>query len=292
MRFLQNWIGFLIAFFLITAPAACIPNRQMTVASTATLLEDISKSANKQSDLRMIREGMPAYLMLIDGMVEAVPNNARLLIAAAQAYASFASAFIEDTDEDYARALFTRAKEYALRALVIRGVNNPVSSPFSEFEAVIDGLGKEDVPYMFWSAMCWGSWVRLNLESIAALAELPRVEALMQRVLHLDEQFYYGGPHLFMGILLASRPPVAGGDLEKARDHFDKALAFSQDQFLMTRVYFASHYAHKTLDRELFMTSLQTVLDTPANTIPHLTLLNTVAHRRAKELIAKVDDLF
>jgi hypothetical protein len=93
-----------------------------------------------------------------------------------------------------------------VRIVVIRGVNNPVSSPFSEFEAAIDDLGKEDVPYMFWSAMCWGSWIRLNLGSIAALAELPRVEALMQRVLHLDEQFYYGGPHLFMGILLASRP--------------------------------------------------------------------------------------
>jgi hypothetical protein len=65
----------------------------------------------------MIREGMPAYLMLIDGMVEAVPDNTRLLIAAAQAYASFASAFIEDADEDYALALFTRAKEYALCAL-------------------------------------------------------------------------------------------------------------------------------------------------------------------------------
>jgi hypothetical protein len=34
------------------------------------------------------------------------------------------------------------------------------------------------------------------------------------------------------------------------------------------------------------------VLATPANTIPHLTLLNTVAHQRAKKLIAPVDDLF
>lgn len=292
MRFWQNCSRFLSIFLILTVPAACISNKEMTVGSTATLLEEISKSANKQSDLRVIREGMPAYLMLIDGMVEAVPDNAHLLLAAAQAYASFASAFIEDEDQDYARVLFARAKEYALRSLEIRGIQKPVSKPFDEFEAAVNALGKEDVPYMFWSGTCWGSWIRLNLGSIAAVAELPRVEVLMKRVLLLDEQFYYGGPHLFMGILFASRPPIAGGDLEKAYQHFKKALAFSQDAFLMTRVYFASIYARKKLDRELFVASLQQVLDTPADKIPQLTLLNTVAHQRAKKLLAQTDDLF
>jgi hypothetical protein len=145
---------------------------------------------------------------------------------------------------------------------------------------------------MFWTGTCWASWIRLNLGSIAAVAELPRAEALMKRVLVLDEQFYYGGPHLFMGIWFASRPRIAGGNLEKAYHHFKKALAFSQDAFLMTRVYFASHYARKKFDRELFVTSLQTVLDTPADKIPHLTLLNTVAHKKAQELLAQADDFF
>jgi hypothetical protein len=292
MRFLQNWRRILSIFLILIVPTACISNKEMTVGSTATLLEEISKSANKQSDLRVIREGMPAYLMLIDGMVEAVPNNARLLLAAARAYASFASAFIEDEDQDYARVLFARAKEYALRALEIRGIKEPASKSFNVFEAAVNTLGQEDVPYMFWTGTCWGSWIRLNLGSIAAVAELPRVEVLMKRVLLLDEQFYYGGPHLFMGILLASRPPIAGGDLNKAHHHFQKALAFSQDAFLMTRVYFASHYARKRLDRNLFVTSLQQVLDTPVDKVPQLTLLNTVAHQRATDLLAQTEDFF
>jgi hypothetical protein len=292
MRFARNWKGILASLFILLVTAGCASNKKMTVGSTAILLEDISKSASKQSDLRIIREGMPAYLMLIDGMVEAVPNNARLLITAAQAYASFASAFIEDADKDYARVLFAKAKNFGLRALEIRGLTDPATRPFGEFEAAVDKLGKDDVPYMFWTGSCWGSWIRLNLGSIAAVAELPRVETLMKRVLMLDEQFYYGGPHLFMGILFASRPQIAGGDLDKAYDHFKKALAFSQDVFLMTRVYFASHYARKTFDRELFTASLQTVLDTPADTVAQLTLLNTVAHRKAEELLQQADDFF
>ena len=292
MVFRQNWIRILALIFVLTIPTACVSNKEMTVASTATLLEDISRSANKQSDLRVIREGMPAYLMLIDGMVESVPDNARLLITAAQVYASFASAFIEDEDPEYARVLFARAKTYAMRALKIRGIKDPVAKPFDEFETAVQSLGKKDVPYMFWAATCWGSWVRLNSSSIAALAELPRVEALMKRVLVLDEQFYYGGPHLFMGIWFASRPQIAGGNLEKAHDHFQKAMAFSQDVFLMTRVFFADQYARKTLDRQLFETSLQAVLESPVNKVPELTLLNTVAQQKARSLLAQADELF
>lgn len=292
MSFSRNWMGIFSIFFTLAIAAACIPNKQMTVGSTATLLEDVANSANKQSDLRIVREGMPAFLMLIDGMVEAVPDNARLLVTAAQAYASFASAFIEDADADYARTLYEKAKKYALRALELRGLKNPVSKPFDAFEEALSRLGKDDVPYMFWTASCWGSWIRLSLSSMAALAELPRVEALMKQVLKLDEQFYFGGPHLFMGIWFAARPKMAGGDLARAQHHFQKALEFSQGKFLMTQVYYADHYARKSFDRKLFVATLENVLETPVDEIPQLTLLNTVAHKRAKKLLEQIDTYF
>ena len=286
------WMGIFSIFFTLAIAAACIPNKHITVGSAATLLEDVANSANKQSDLRVVREGMPAYLMLIDGMVEAMPNNARLLITAAQAYASFASAFVEDADTDYARTLYEKAKKYALRALELRGLKQPLSRSFDDFEKALNQLGKDDVPYMFWTATCWGSWIRLSLGSMAAVAELPRVEALMKRVLVLDEEFYFGGPHLFMGIWFASRPKIAGGDLTRAQHHFQKALEFSQGKFLMTQVYYADHYARKILDRKLFVATLQNVLQTPVDKIPQLTLLNTVAHKKAKEMIEQVDTYF
>ena len=292
MSFSRNLIGIFSIFFILAIVAACIPNKQMTVGSTATLLEDVANSANKQYDLRVVREGMPAYLMLIDGMIEAVPDNARLLITAAQAYASFASAFVEDTDTEYARTLYEKAKKYALRALERRGLKNPASKPFDAFEEAVSRMNQDDVPYMFWAATCWGSWIRLSLGSMAAMAELPRVEALMKRVLVLDEEFYFGGPHLFMGIWFASRPKIAGGDLTRAQHHFQKALEFSQGKFLMTQVYYADQYARKTFDRKLFVATLQNVLETPVDKIPNLTLLNTVAHKKAKKLLEQVDTYF
>jgi len=172
----------------IFLPMACAANKTLTVGATAALLEDIAKSAYRQSDLRLIREGMPAYLMLIDGMVEAVPGNERLLINAAQTYASFASAFIQDEDQEYARVLYARARSYGLRALQQIGMLDPASKPFDAFEADMDLLSKKDVPYIFWAASCWANWISLSPGSIEALAELPRVELLMEKVLELDDE--------------------------------------------------------------------------------------------------------
>jgi hypothetical protein len=292
MKFSLNriWIfPFLILLFL---PSACLPNKKLTVGATATLLEEVAKSSNKQSDLRMIREGMPAYLMLMDGMIEALPDNEQLLIAAAQGYSSFASAFVEDQDKEYAKVLFGKGREYALRSLEIRGLKEPLQSPLDDFKEGLKGLGKKDVPYIFWGATCWANWIRLNLDSMEALAELPRVEWMMKRVLEIDEGFYYGGPHLFTGIWFSSKPKIAGGDLKKAQGHFLKALDFGQGKFLMAYVYYADYYARQTLDKDLFISTLEKVLETPADISPDLTLLNMVAKKKARELLSRVEEYF
>ena len=286
------WKWIFLLFYLICFLTACASSKKLTIGATATLLEDVAKSAYRQTDTRVIRDGMPAYLLLMDGMVEGWPDNAQLLIAAAQGYATFASAFVEDLDKAYATALYARSREYGLRALEQRGFKGPVSRPFDDFETGLKDLRKKDVPYMFWTAACWGNWIRLNMGSMQALAELPRVELMMQRVLELDEGYYYGGPHLFMGIWYASRPKIAGGDLNLAREHFQKAIELGQGKFLMTYIYFADNYAKKTFDKELFTSLLEKVLETPAVTIPDLTLINTVAHEKAKAMLKHADEFF
>ena len=279
-------------FLLVTLPTACGINKSITVASTASLLEDVSRASFKQSDLRLVREGMPSYLMLIDGMVEALPENKQMLITAAQSYASYASAFIQDEDKAYALTLYAKAKSYSLRALEQNGFKDPLSRTFEDFETGLQMTQKKDVPYLFWAASCWGSWINLNRRSMEAMAELPRVVSMMNRVLVLDETFYYGGAHIFMGILEASKPKIAGGDLNIARDHFLRAIDLGDDKFLMTQVYYANYYAKKAFDRELYISTLEEVLKTPADIVPELTLLNSVAHTKAKKMIAEADDYF
>jgi hypothetical protein len=284
------WLSLLV--LLISSQSACLYSKKARVGAAALLVEDVSKAAYKQSDLRTIREGMPAYLMLIDGMIEAWPDNGQLLMAAAQAYSSYASILGGDQDKEYTKLLAGKAKDYALRSLAQRGFKDPLKSPFDDFQKDVQASGKKDVPYIFWTAACWANWIMLNLDSIEAMAELPRVELLIRRAQELDEGFYYGGPDIFLGVWLASRPAVAGGDLKKARQYFLRALDLGKGKFLMAYVYYADNYARRALDKELFVSSLNKVLETPADIVPDLTLVNTIAKSKAKELLSHVDEYF
>jgi hypothetical protein len=292
MKVFQNETRFFFFLCLFLLLPACLPNKKLTVGATATLLDEVAKASYRQSDLRVLREGMPAYLMLIDGMVQAIPNNEQLLIAAAQSYSSYASLFVEDQDKEYANLLYEKGKRYALKSLEMRGLKNPLEKSFDDFKEGVTRLGKKDLPYLFWSATCWANWINLNLDSMEAISELPRVEWMMKRALELDEGFYYGGPHLFMGIWLTSRPKIAGGDLKKAQEHFLKALDLGHGNFLMAYVYYANYYARKTMDKDLFTSTLQKVLETPADISPDLILVNTVAKKKAKELLSHTEEYF
>ena len=288
----RSWIWISLFLLTISLQPACLYSKKARVGAAALLVQDVAKAAYKQSNLTIIREGMPAYLMLIDGMAEAWPDNEQLLIAAAQAYSSFASVFAADQGEEYLKLIAKKARAYALRALAQRGFQNPTESSFDDFEEAVKASNKKDVPYLFWTATCWASWIMMHLDSMEAMAELPRVELMMRRTLELDEGFYYGGPHIFMGMWLAVRPPIAGGDLQKAQEHFLKALDLGEGKFLMAYVYYADNYARRAQDKNLFVATLEKVLKTPADCAPELTLLNTVAQQKAQELLARVDELF
>ena len=282
----------LFLVILLAFSTSCAVNKKMTVGAAASLVEDIARASSKQKDLRVIREGLPAYLLLMDGMIEGWPDNPRLLLAAAQSYATFATAFVDEADRNYREMLLSKAKAYALEALQLRGFEDPQLSSFDQFEADLAAQGKEETPYLFWAATAWGNWINLNIGSMEALAELPRVENMIKHILVLDESFYYGGAHLFMGILQASRPRIAGGDLKAAQRHFLMAKEIGQDKFLMADVYYAQYYARKAFDRELYVKILEHTLKQPVDTVPELTLLNTVAQHKAKQMLDEVDEYF
>jgi hypothetical protein len=77
---MQSSKSILILFPLISLIASCSTSKTLTVAITASLLEDVAIASYKPSNLNLIRQGIASYLMSIDRMVEALPDNKRLPI--------------------------------------------------------------------------------------------------------------------------------------------------------------------------------------------------------------------
>jgi hypothetical protein len=270
----------------------CFSSQQLIMDKATGLFKEISLSANRQSDVDLVRQGLPPFLLTIDGLIQSSPENQDLLLAGAQAYMSYAS-LLDEKDSLRSAQLIHKAKGYALRALELNPLfKGTQEMSLDQFQQKVKETDRNQVVLLFSVGSIWGTWIAQGPDPVEGMADLSKVEVLMDRVLDLEPGYYYGSPHLFKGILLTARPVQFGGDLQKADWHFQQALRFAKGKFLMTSVYYAQYYARQKLDRDLFVRTLEQVLSTPADIEPDLTLINTLALQKAKGLLSQVDDFF
>lgn len=259
---------------------------------TRPLFDDLTGSFMQQRDVVLAEQGSPTFLLLLDGLINHSPDNKALLLAGAKAYSAYNTAFVGNRYPERNKILAEKAKTYAIRALSLHNKKfaKVRDEPYEEFVTCVPSFKEKDVAYLFYAATCWAGWISANSSSWDALADLPKVQALIERVIELDEGFYYGTPDAFMGVLLTIRPPSMGGKPEEAREYFEKAIELGEGKFLPTYVMFAKQYTKLVYDEKLFHELLNKVLDSPVDTAEDLILVNTLAQRQAREMIEEVKE--
>jgi hypothetical protein len=266
---------------------------QLVARGAAPLIDHGVAAMNRETDLELARASIPANLKMIEALLLADPGNTAYRLQAAMGFYGYALGFVEPDDRDRAAALYERARDHALVALDRAGMAQAtLTGDAAELERALATLDARAVPALFWTASTWGKWIELQLDDPARLAELPRVEALMQRVLALDETYYHGGAHVFFGVYYGARAPMFGGDFVRAARHFDRAAELSQHRLQLVEVYRARYLLRQMGEREAFHATLSRVLDAPASPDPELNLANALAKKQAADLLAQEEELF
>jgi hypothetical protein len=247
----------------------------------------------EEEDLEFAAQALPANLKLLEVMLKSDPENRQILTLLSEGYSSYALGFVEDTDQDRARAFYLSGREYGRRAVE----TNPdlaaaLEQPADTLRAVLREQGEGYIPDLFWMAFGQGGYINLSLSDPDALAKLPQTEAIMEYIAATDSSFYYGGADLFLGALYGGRPKVLGGDTEKAKMHFERALEINRGRFLLTYVFYARTVAVQTLNEALFDELTHVVEATPLDAAPSIRLPNAIAKRKADDLIARKSELF
>ena len=257
-----------------------------------SFIDDVANATAKHDDIVLVAQATPTYLLLLEGLLESNPNDSDLLLSAAQLYTSYGT-LVESDEPERARRLYQRAKEFGFKALMQnRHIAPLVGAPYPVFEQFTHYLKSEDIPLVFWAASSWGAWIGASTGSVAALADLPKVILMMEWVINENESFFYGSPHVFLGMYHAALPQSLGGNPEKALNHFNRALEINRNQSLMVYVQMARFYARQTFDRDLYESLLQKVIEKPIDEVPELTLQNATAQKMARKLLAEADDFF
>ncbi|MDX2435150.1 MAG: TRAP transporter TatT component family protein [Desulfobacterales bacterium] len=256
------------------------------------LLDPLTLSLQKQTDLQLLQDGVPSLLLLLDGLIASDPDNERLLMTAAKAYGAYATVLYEEGQVERAVTVSSKAKEYGINLLKqLPGLQNINNNTLGEIDQSLGKISPGRVGSLFWGTYGWAIWIQYQEGAPAAMADLPIVEQIMLRVVELDESYYYGGAHIFLGAYYGSRPQMFGGNPEASRQHFERALALNDRLFLLTHVAYAETYARTMFDRELYLELLTEVIEQPLAD-SDMASSNKVAKVKAEKLIVQIDDFF
>jgi hypothetical protein len=264
---------------------------------------------DSESDPVLAEQAAAGNLKMMEGLLEVTPDDAELLLLTSRSFTSYAFGFIEEeveiADEQYdfetkaalvkrAVGFYERGREYGMRWIAQKrsDFSGAVDRDLDSLAAALQEFTREDVPGLFWTAYAWGSIINLQQSEPARLAELSKVEVMMERIRELDETFFFGGAHLFYGTFYGSRPEMLGGDPARSKKHLERAIEITGGRYLMAKYLLAKFYAVQTQDRELFETTLREIIDAPSDLFPEQRLANELAKRRARRMLERVDDLF
>lgn len=276
----SNSLTILLSSFLLAGCASI---------ATQRMAENLSMAMLNQSDPEIVRAGAPAYLLLIDSLIAGAPDNPDLLLSAARLYGAYAVGLVPENERR--RGLTAQALNYARRALCAeeRELCEVLDLPYRDFTPALGGVDAGGLPALYGYASAWLDWIEARSDDWNALAALPKAEAMLRRVVELQPDFERGRAQLYLGALLSLRPAALGGRPELARQHFERAIRFSEGRDLLAKVEYARRYARLVFDQALHDRLLHEVVQSDP-TEPGLTLSNVIAQGQARALLQ--DDYF
>jgi len=260
------------------------------------LAAQLGSAVTNSNDPATVRDGLPAYLLLMDGLVEGQSpgdkRNASLLFAAAELNGAYAGNFTGG-DRERAKRLAAKALDYARRGTCVQDKTlcAAIDKDVDTFHAAVAAAPAGNIAGHYALAAAWVGFLQANSEDWGAIADLPKIEALLARVVATDPGHARGMPRVYLGVLNSLRPEALGGKPDVARSHFEAAIAMSQGRNLYAKTLMAEYYARLVFDQALHDRLLSEVLAAdPAE--PGFTLTNVLAQERAKALVDSGKDYF
>ncbi len=260
-------------------------------SAASGLADNLSAAVLNQNDPETVRDGAPAYLLLLDSFLEGSPDDPAILSSAASLYATYGTVFADDPER--AARLTSRARTYSGKALCISFAPSCGWSGmlFEDYERTLRGLREKHAEVVFAHGLSSLAYIRAHSADYTAIAQLPYSEALFERYLEINDGTDDGTIHTYLGIMNTLIPPALGGDPEKGREHFERAIEISDGTDLSAKVEYANGYARLLYERELHDRLLKEVLEAKPE-VPGSTLLNVLAQRQAETLLETADDYF
>src|SRR5918994_4464579 len=137
----------------------CVGVAAWATASCSSLIggkaaDTLAAAILNQDDPALVESGVPAYLLLLDGLISQSPDNVALLSAGAQLFALYGSRF---SPPDRAVTLTSKARRYGERAICL--AHEPAcdweSADYASLVTQLESVGEKDLDALYSYAVSW-----------------------------------------------------------------------------------------------------------------------------------------
>ncbi len=267
--------------------------------------ESQGSAFTRDNDPELMADALPLAMKLYETILEKNPKHAGIHGSTAAVFCSYSYAFIHfpaDTlpsEQSFqklqmyqrAKKMYLRSREYGLEGLEL---NHPgFREQFkTNADSALAMMTKKDCSLLYWTGLSWmGAFTTDKFDMKLALS-VPKAVKVMKRVEELDPSYGTGAIDEFLISFYGAMPSSMGGDLEKAKVHFERAVELTKENSAGPYTAYATAVAIPGQNRELFDELIAKAIEiNPEDNRDNL-LFRTIQQNKANWYFNHADDFF
>jgi len=305
-------------FFLASLMAISLAATGLSGCSINTLVanaltgDGASAVFTGDPDPELVRDALPFAIKMYEALLYTTPRHRGLMLTTGTLFIMYANAFVHTPADmlpfyewearaeglDRAKQLYLRGHGILMNALEQRRRGFAAAAEsFAEnvereddMRRFLQRFGRRDVPFMHWAVLGGLAAFSINQQDLELSRQLPNWHLMVERVLELDPDF--AGLDDFLVLYFASLPEVMGGDRERARYHFGRAMERSGGNSTAALISYARALSVPEQDFDTFEERLERVLAINPDDNPSTRLVTILDQRKARWLLYNAEDFF
>ena len=260
-----------IVFFFMLSLVSCSSIRRMGLGVASPMFVDALPVMEQEALWDSFKDSTLANLKLAEGLLATDPENEDLLVSVIKGYAGYGygvyetqymfDKYAEVENSKYKKMAintYLKSFNYGLRFLEVNDID------FGELKTKINdskGMTKllnESLPNdeltreaVLFTAQSFASLINLQRDKISLISYLPIPKAMFDWVCKREPDIAHGTCAVFFGSYEAGRPAMLGGNPQKGKEIFEKAIKKYPHNWLMRLAYLES-YIVPMIDEDLY----------------------------------------
>jgi len=290
----------LCAILLPLIVVLCLNCSINTLVANALTGEGSSAVFTGDSDPKLVGDAIPFAIKIYEALLDSTPKHQGLMLVTGSLFVMYANAFVQgpaetlpQTEWQTREESLKRAKQLYLRGdtILYRALNQKYRG-FSEaavqentLKTFLKKCKKEDAGLLYWAVAGGLAAFSIDVFDFDLGARIPEWNLMIQRAYELDPD--YGGSTLdeFLILFYGSLPELLGGDKERAKFHFQRALEKTGGNSAGAYISYAQSICIPAQDYETYKDCLEKALAIDPDVNVSTRLVTIISQRKARWLL-------